>query len=235
MNYDVANMKYWKEYKQATDEKIPVYRYEFREESELSVQEKIEVIDSEKEGFASLILILAKEFADDLENGIIKTEVRYCGISPKTVSMKAWLKRKNKERHFGTLISTDYHIGQIHIGDGDNRYIQYLAQSEESRVEFVNAVFAKVLKNRALRERNYFLEHDEYSVLQKTVSEHLLLRALNFPHIISSRDGLLIGTFESNRKATLEDLKAILAKLKELEKMADKISSELKEQFKESE
>lgn len=231
--YNVADMKYWNEYKQETDERCPVYQYKFREEDTLTVQEKINIIDEDNDGFATTILNLAMEYTDDFNNGVIKSEVRYDGGNPvpKTVSYKAWLRRKkNKYGSAMRGVSTDYHVGKIYIGDGDSRWLHHL-MTEKSRIEFVNAVFRKVLKKRASQERTYFLEHDEYSVLLKTVSEHLLLRALDFPYIISSRDGLLIGSLEDNRKATLEDLKVIMAKLNELQAVTNQFSAELTASF----
>ena len=226
--YNIADMKYWNEYKQETDERCSVYQYKFREEDTLTVQEKISIIDGDNDGFATTILDLAAEYTCDFNNGIIKSEACYDDERiPKTTSYKAWLNRKKKK--YGSAmcdISIDHLAGKIFIGGSENRWLHHL-MTEEDRIEFVNAVFHNVLKKRALQERAYFLEHDEYSVLLKTVSEHLLLRALNFPYIISSRDGLLIGSLEDNRKATLEDLKVIMAKLNELQAIADQFSVEL--------
>ena len=232
--YNVADMRYWNEYKRETDEKTPIYLYKFREEDTLTVQEKINIIDEESDGFATTILNLAKEYTDDFNNGVIKSEVHYGDERvPKTVSYKAWMRRKkNKLGAAMCNICTDYQIGKIYIGDGDNRWLHSLT-TEKDRIEFVNTVFHKTLKRRALQERTYFLEHDEYSILLKTVSEHLLLRALNFPYIISSREGLLIGSLEDNRKATLKDLKTIMAKLNELQAVADQFSAELTASFNE--
>lgn len=231
--YDVAEMKYWNEYKAAKERccrDLSLSKYCFEEEKTLNMQEKIETIDNDRNGFATLVLKLADDFVKDYESGVIKSIKRYGEVIPNGSSMQAWLKRKQKEYQMFEKIS-DWHDGsQIHIGDGDYCNLKYL-KTEEERAAFVDKVFHKVLQNRVLKERKWFTEHDEYSVLNEKVRHHPLLDAVEFPYVISSRDGFLIGAIKS-RKATAEELKAILAKLDELQEYAKKIGSEITKMLK---
>lgn len=234
--YNIADMKYYNEYKQATDERVSIYKYRFREETTLNTQKKINIIDRDKNGFATTILNVAKEYTEDLENGIIKSTESVGKRIPKTTSLKAWLHRKQKEHSFENFIAIDldYYTGQIYIGGEKLYWIQELT-SEENRIAFVNDTFRNVLRNRAAKERDYFFDHDELSVLLKKVSMHPMLKMAKFPYIISSRDGFLIGTLGSNRKPTVDELKTILEQLDKIQAFADEVGRELTEMFRESE
>lgn len=228
--YNVADMTYYNEYKQVTNEKININRYKFYEEYSTNLAEKIDIINQEISNFANKILIMAKEYTEDIEKGVIKSTISLGERVPKTVSFRAWLDRKKKQYNLSQEIDSVYNFGKIPIGDGDNYWIQHLT-TEDDRSNFVNDVFHKILKNRAIKERLYFYEHDPLTVLNKTIREHPLLRSLNFPYVISSSDGFLIGTLENNRKATIDELKIVIEKLNTIQTFANKISTELMETF----
>lgn len=235
--YNVADMKYYNEYKQATDEQASIYNYSFSEEMSLSVPEKIGVIDSAKDNFATKILNTAKEYTKDLESGVIKSTERFDECTPNINSLKAWLRRKQKKYDFGHMILCDgFYIGRIFIGNGKSYWLQSLT-TENKRIEFINDVFHILLQNRANEERNYFFEHDELSVLKKEVIEHPMFNVISFPYAISSREGLLVhsGTPKTSRQPTIEELKTVLKEFNKVQVFVDCVGRELTKMFKENE
>lgn len=237
--YDISQLKYWNEYLTATNGEIGVHKYHFEDEKTYTVPEKIAFIDAKKDGLATVILQAAMKYVEDLESGIIKTEkyFEWSEPSPKTISLKAWIKRQKKAFGSGKYpIGDCYSLGSIPIGYGEERWIHHLT-TETQRIEFINATFHNILCKMAQDEKAYFDEHDEYTVLANKALNHPMLQTVTFPYVISSKEGLQIGQIgkltgsEYLRKPTIEELEILIQKLDGIKAYADNVSAELQKIF----
>ncbi len=219
MSYKVEDMKYWNEFKEYSG--IAPGEYYFREEYTLTTQEKIAVIDDILDGAASKIIKLAEDYEADCKNGKIKKT--RCD-HPKTVSLRAWLRRKQKglQRY---LVNTGHFIGSISVEMGYNEYIQGI-DTEEDRNMFINRAFHRVLINCKDREGAYFRKHDPYTILQRQIVDHQFLFMLPCEYIISGSE-LEIGTLQDHRKPTMEELQLILQNLDDMKAAAKTAGSKL--------
>jgi hypothetical protein len=146
---------------------------------------------------------------------------------PKTVSLRAWLRRKQKglQRY---LVNTGHFIGSISVEMGYNEYIQGI-DTEEDRNMFINRAFHHVLMNCKNQEGAYFRKHDPYTILQRQIVNHQFLFMLPCEYIISGSE-LEIGTLQDHQKPTMEELQLILQNLDDMKAAAKTAGSKLAEQ-----
>lgn len=190
-------------------------------ENKLSTEEKIEFVDRLQDGKLSYIINLKKKFMEDLEKGKIKID-DYGRV--KTVSRNAWIKR-NDTRNLHAFSN----YGKFFLL-GCEIFIESLKLNED----FINSIFHRQLKKCERLEREYFLEHDEYSVLTKEIREYIRKYSTTFgvPVMHSSLeidiyDETKEDYFESYRKATLEELKTLKSKYTKLEEIIENLSKEV--------
>lgn len=224
MSYKVEDMKYWNEFKEYSG--IAPGEYYFREEYALTTQEKIAVIDDILDGAASKIIKLAKDYEADCKNGKIKKTSDY--RRPNTTSLKAWLRRKQKELQMD-LVDTGYFIGSISVQMGYNERIQNIA-TKKDRDMFIDRAFHHVLINCKDQEGAYFRKHDPYTTLQRQIVSHPFLFMLPLKYILSGGGELEIGTLQEYRKPTMEELQLILQNLDDMKAAAKTAGSKLAEQ-----
>lgn len=195
-------------------------------EQELSREDKIAFVDSLQNGKLSYILSLIEKF--DKEKDSLSKD-KYGEI--RTVSLKAWI-RKNDTK---SIIDNWYRYGDYEIvgviGDVEKGYSKGFYNIYN---DFVDEVFHCQLKKCREKEYQYFLEHDEYSILKKKFIE--LKEAYNTTFgvnivISSNNDVLIYGDFadfddDKCRDITIDELKYLIAKFRELNELVEKITNE---------
>ena len=191
-------------------------------ENELSREDKISFIDGLHDGKLSYLLELISKFKKDKES--LPKDVRN---NIKTVSLKAWIKRNDTR----SIVDTNYHYGYYNLGgvkrflDNDNKKAVYYG--EDTYDDLVDEMFHRELKKLEAKEKSYFLEHDEYSILKRRIQEMMDKYSTTFGvPIITSSDGIYIGDFNKKRKITIEELKELLAKYEQIDTLIEKLTKE---------
>lgn len=182
-------------------------------------EEKISFVDSLQRGKLSYLLGLIDKFAKDSKN---MPKDQWGDV--KTVSLKAWLK-KNDER---CIFNNTYYHGSYSIL-GTDRNIKVIGKgSYDTYEDLVDECFHRQLKECERMERKYFDEHDEYTIMRKSVEKNIEKYKTTFGVniIISSFDGLLIGDIDNSRKLSFEELKELNSKYERLENYIEKLTEE---------
>ena len=208
------------------------YHTRYPIENEVSREEMIEFVDQFTSGKLSYILELEKKFKED-ESTLKKDE--HGNI--KTTSLIAWIKRndtKYGEGNHSRVIDCWYKYGRVYLL-GVERYIDRLNHKMNYEVydDFVKDVFNRCLRERENDEKNYFLKHDEYSVLKKKLKECSDKFGTTFGVNISySSDGNIYivsttedGWYDNKREITIDECKILISKYEELENVIKSISS----------
>ena len=210
-------------------------QYCFMAEDERTREEKIEFVDSLTDGALTYLICLAKKFDEDKASG--KLKVGEWNIVKKN-SLLAWLK-KNDTR---ALIEQRFCVGEIYASSISSQYkltfpVRSIENFNEKRHydlydDYAEETFHRVLLDLAKKEKKYFDEHDEYTLLEKEAYK-TIDRFGTFGSIISiGSDGLLIypeaeGAFgKRNRKLTVEELNAIIEKGKKVEALINELSED---------
>ena len=90
-----------------------------------------------------------------------------------------------------------------------------------------NELFHRQLKTCEQEEQNYFLEHDEYSILKRKFSEMMDKYSTTFGvSIITSGNNYYVGNFKENREITMDEIKDMLAKYEQLSILVEKLTEE---------
>lgn len=188
-------------------------------ENATSREDKIEFVDAMQNGKLSYILSLAEQFQNDVED---MPKDKWGDV--KTVSLKAWINRNDKRK----LIDNLYRYG--HINFLTDRDIQSINKKSyyDTYNDYVDEIFHCQLKKCEEMERKYFLAHDEYSILKQKFRD--------CPH--HTTFGVKIGCWsdgricvedensDNERDITIEELKYLLSKYEELDKLIDQITKE---------
>lgn len=207
--------------------------YVYACEKDVSREDKIAFVDSYTEGRLSYILSMIDKFNAEREK-MPKDERG----EVKTVSLKAWLKR-NDTKYGVPIFNRDYHYGFFHLFNGQthlcSRFINMPTAINigEYHEDVVDEAFRKQLIECENEEYKYFLAHDEYSILKQQFKNNRSKYATTF--------GVMIGVYENGRivvlsktderDITIEELKILLEKYKELEDFIDNISKEIDIKF----
>lgn len=191
-----------------------------------SEQEKIDFIDSHYDGIMTYLLQLKEKFDKDKE-----TLPKDNFGDVKTVSLKSWIKRNDNR----DILDNIYKYGKIRKLNLDiNIYSDWndLSGFYFTYGNIVDEVFHRLLKELKLKEKKWFEEHDEYSILKKKYREYEDRYRISFdvPIITSSNGSIKVAknndTFEG-REITIEELKLLIGKYEELENHIEKISNEI--------
>lgn len=191
-------------------------------EDKLTTEEKIKFVDEMQEGKLTYILELINKFNKDKDNGIIKTTSS--GLV-KTVSLKPWIKKNDSKK----IVDDWYHYGKfnfLRVG----RYIQTI----EDREKYINEVFHNQLKLLESKEKQWFLEHDEYSILTNKVEDYIDKYGTFGLYIIQGSDGIELTKSNSDwegRKFTIEELKKLISYYEKLSAYEKKLSEEIDIKF----
>lgn len=184
---------------------------------DMSFEDKIKFIDQFQNGKMSEILRLINLYQTDKENGKLKFEIKWGKQEVKTVSFKAWLKKNDTMK----LCDDFYKYGHCYFLKDE--YIQNITNKEEV-VNIRLNIEIELLKR---EERKYFLDHDEQTILECKLEKFIdNYGTIGFNCLTGSR-GLRFGTFESDRKFTIEEMKMLISKYEELEKFKKNLSVEI--------
>ena len=207
----------------------------FNCESELTREEKIAFVDSMQNGKLSYILELVDKFNRDKS-----TLPKDAYGKVKTVSLKAWINRNDTKygnTDYTRIIDSWYNYGKIHFL-GCERWITWndfedkkSYSSYDIYANYVDEIFHRQLKQCLKMENEYFRAHDEYEILKNK------FRNKNYPTTfgvnIRMRSNDCIYVYEAEgerreREITIDELKYLLSKYDELDKLVEKITKETK-------
>lgn len=218
-NWNVEEMKLLNENTRTYIGQKIIYSCEYT----TSKEDKIAFIDTMQQGKMTYLLNLIEKFNKE-KNDLPKNDWGQV----KTVSLKAWLKRNDHEQ----LIDNYYHYGTIrflnierHIENADHKRYMY-----DTFENFVDECFHRQLVKCKQMEKEYFLSHDEYSILKKEFREYAEKHGTTFNvDIMWSSDGkvYVYETMENKREITIDELKLLIGKYNELEAFIDSLSFDI--------
>lgn len=191
-------------------------------ENTLSREEKIEFIDKMQDDKLSYLLGLLKKFDEE------KVNLKYDAMGYlKTVSLKAWLKR-NDSKH---IVDDWYKYGNFTLLGLTRNIKKYNSKGNYDIYEdFVDELFHRQLKKCEEKERQYFLNHDEYSVLKRKIEEKNREYNTSFGVYLgfgSNGKVYIYNEEDSNkREITIEELKELLYKYEQLDNLVEKLTQE---------
>ena len=155
--------------------KVPLQMYSgtspevFEIEKQMSVDEKINFIDSQKDGVASYLIELFNKWESE------KDELPQQYGSPKKVSAKAWIKRNDNRG----IIDKEFKIGTYYLfGTKYMRMIAICPQTEYgrdmiyTRQHIANQWFHDLLTQLYYSEQKFFELNDPFTIKLKKVKEY---------------------------------------------------------------
>lgn len=192
---------------------------------------KIEFINNINNDKLYRILEAKKRYKEDLKNEVIKVD--NTGF-PKNVSLKAWIKRNGYDDIISNyvngiwttlgktknILNCERHIGRLNIKGNYDKFDN-----------FVDELFYRQLKRCVLLEKNYFREHDEYTILEEKLMSNMKKYNTNFGLELSwGTDGVKLWYDNDNsRKLTVDEMKILIGKYEGLDDMIKNISKGIKE------
>ena len=190
-------------------------------ESNISREDKIVFVDSKQDGILSYLLSLIEKFNQDVDN---MPKDQWGDV--KIVSLKTWNK-KNDTKYSRPIIDDHYRYGRYYIL-GMERFITYEGKgSYDTYEDLVDELFHRQLKICEQEEQNFFLEHDEYSILKRRFGEMMDKYSTTFGvSIVISGNNYYVGDFKENREITIDELKYLLSKYEQLDSLVEKLTAE---------
>lgn len=207
----------------------------FNCESELTREEKIAFVDSMQNGKLSYILELVDKFNRDK---FTLPKDAYGNV--KTVSLKAWINRNDTKygnTDYTRIIDSWYNYGKIHFL-GCKRWITWddfenekTYSSYDTYADYVDEIFHRQLQQCLKMENEYFRAHDEYEILKEKFRNKNY--STTFGVNIRMRSNNCIYVYETEgegreREIAIDELKYLLSKYDELDKLVEKITKETK-------
>ena len=188
----------------------------FECEAETSREDKIAFVDSLTEGQLSYVLGLIDKLKEEKDTLALD---QWGDI--KTVSLIAWIKR-NDTKYGNPIVSTYCTYGMAKVL-GVGRYIQ---REGETHDDYVDKVFHAALVECVEKERDYFLAHDEYSILKEKFRNRGFDSSFGVK-IFDYSDKMVVEDEEGNgRPITLEELKDLNAKCEQVLALIEKLTQE---------
>lgn len=198
-------------------------------EDKTSREDKIAFVDSKTDGKLSYILGLIEKF--DTEKESLPHDTGFWSDRVKTVSLKAWIKR-NDTKYGRPIIDNWNRYGDYAIL-GCVRNIQRNNKGTYDTYEdLVDEVFHRLLRRCEEEEKTYFLANDEYSVLKTRFREYQGKYRTSFGvKVLTCSNGEVsvykdVIDYKTKRDITIEELKDLLAKYEQLDKLAEKLTEE---------
>lgn len=191
-------------------------------EREVSREDKIAFVDKMQDNKLSYLLDLLKKFDKE------KANLKYDNMGYiKTVSLKAWLK-KNDIRN---LVDDYYKYGEFSLLRVTRNIERHTYKGNyETYEDLVDELFHRQLKECQREEKQYFLDHDEYNVLKQKVKKKNRQYDTSFGAYLSfCSDGTISVCDEDDineREITIEELKELLDKYEQLDKLVEKLTEE---------
>lgn len=192
-------------------------------------EDKIAFIDQMQDGKMSYLLDLIEKYnqhCDDFPKD------RWG--DPKTVSLKAWLKKNDSKK----MVDIDFKYGKFHF-IGLDRYIQRSNKRGGYDIydDLVDELFNRQLHECRIEEDKYFKEHDEYEILKEKFRNRKYGTTFGV-NIAECSDGRIFVYKENEdasaaiwnnkdvRDITVDELKELLDKYDRLDKLVEKLSLE---------
>ena len=206
----------------------------FNCESELTREEKIAFVDNMQDGKLSYILELVDKFNRD-ESTLPKDA--YGNV--KTISLKAWINRNDTKygnTDYTRIIDSWYNYGKIHFL-GCERWITWDDFEDKKSyydiyVNYVDEIFHRQLKQCLKMENEYFRAHDEYEILKEKFRNKNYSTTFGVNIGMCSNGCIYVyeteGEKRREREITIDELKYLLSKYDELDKLVEKITKETK-------
>lgn len=192
-------------------------------ESKVSREDKIAFVDEFQNGKLSYILSLIEKYNAE-EDKLPKDTWG----NVKTVSLKAWIKRNDKDERFKPFGVFDSN-GKIRIYT-IQRYITYNHKGTYDTYEdLVDECFHRQLKECEQKEKEYFLEHDEYSILKKRFMDYSSYGTTFGIKIGFWSDGRICVENEDStqeREITIDEIKELIAKYEQIDRLVEKLTEE---------
>ena len=194
----------------------------YRAEHTTSREDKIAFVDSMSDGTLSYLLNLLEKFKQDKPT-MPKDNFGHV----KSQSLKAWLDRNDMS---GIIYNATSHLGRYNLL-GSRRYIQCDRKGDfDLYDDVVDEAFHRQLKRCEDQEREYFLKHDEYSILAKKLVEYVRCYNTTFGAIIAhwGDDKLTVrdATHRQERPLTMDELKELIAKYEQIDAMVARLTAE---------
>ncbi len=191
-------------------------------EHKVSREDKIAFVDSLQDGKLSYILSLIKKFETD-KDSLPKDSWG----NVKTVSLKAWIKR-NDLKYERPIIDNYYRYGKFYILGCERWVTNNLKGHYDTYEDLVDEVFHCQLKKCEEIEKNYFLEHDEYSILKQKFRDRNYGTTFGV-RIGDCSDGNLYvydNNHKNRREITIDELKELLVKYDQIDALVEKLTAE---------
>lgn len=204
--WNVEEMKLMNQ-KKITDGSYPI-------EHQLSREEKIAFVDEMQDNKLSYFLSLVEKFKKDKET-LPNTNGRV-----KTVSLKSWI-NKNDTKYGNPILNISSDYGDFYLLGTDTNINIY-----ERHDDFIDKVFHNQLYRCEMMEKNYFAEHDEYSILKKQFLEkkHITTFGIQIAWSSNNEVKILNDNGDEKRDITIEELKELLALYEKLENYEKELS-----------
>lgn len=192
-------------------------------ESKVTREEKIAFIDNLIDGKLSYLLDLIDKFNKDKEN---LPKDNWGEV--KTVSLKAWINRNDK-RYERKIIDNTYTIGEYRLLGCKRNINSDYKGTYDTYDDLIDELFHRQLEECERVEKKWFLEHDEYSILKEKFrnKKYNTTFGVNISTWGSGRICICDEKSENERDITLNELKELLAKYEELDKLVEKMTSEV--------
>lgn len=205
----------------------------FNCESELTREEKIAFVDSMQNGKLSYILELVDKFNRDKS-----TLPKDAYGNVKTVSLKAWINRNDTKygnTDYTRIIDSWHNYGKIHFL-GRERWITWNDFEDkksyyDTYANYVDEIFHRQLQQCLKMENEYFRAHDEYEILKEKFRNKNYLTTFGVNIRMCSNGCIYVYETEGERREreiTIDELKYLLSKYDELDKLIEKITKETK-------
>lgn len=213
----------WKveEMKLMNQGKCPLTGKKTYNEEYLPREEKIEFLDKMYEGKISQMLELLSQFEKEKDT-LPKDNYGYI----KTVPLKAWIKRNDKNN-----LTENYEIGEFRIGDRNITRFNTIGVYDRYSNE-IDQIFYRTLINLEYEEEKYFLSTDEYSVLKSELRKKTDRNdCFNLGLVFSSNGEISVsnnGDWDKLRPITIEEIEYILKKYEEVERFIESLNVQLK-------
>ena len=208
-----------------------IYSYE----NKLTKEEKIEFVDKYQNGKLSYIINLVNKFNEDKK---VLPKDSYGHI--KTVSLIAWIKRNDKEygiSDYSRIVDAYYHYGQIRFLRCERWITEEDFLSRKSVYDlyddYVDEIFHRQLLELLKQENEYFKTHDEYELLKSELQKKYSYDfGLDLGFCSDGNIYIYDKNKENKRKLTLEELKTLVSKCDEINKVVKELQEKIKNNLK---
>lgn len=214
-------------------------------ENDITMDEKIEIINSIVDLPISYVLDLIKKFVEDYEAGIVKKAPRtsYFNIV-NTNSLKAWVKRNNIER----VLYYDGCLGYLGVKTNICNFLNDDWRRTSTPESFVDEVFHSLLNILKEKEEKYYFENSEENAYIGKVCD-LICKYKKWSHLSgksfyieekkdsqSMKNSIFICENHHNRRAlSIEEIESLERSLLSIEEEYQKSSDRIKKLKKELE